>query len=144
MVDISLEASHDFWSGFMDESVYRVIVLLESIETGLHDEDPAYEQSMRSLGDALDHIPAGFAKPERVLNVLAHIRTSRYLRILQAMDSAEPGSASKVIAHAEQSANSDASAQLFLQRNLIFERFRLLMRIFSLERLRTLTDALEE
>ena len=79
-----------------------------------------------------------------MLNVLAHIRTSRYLRILQAMDSSEPGSASKVIAHAEQSANSDASAQLFLQRNLIFERFRLLMRIFSLERLRTLTDALEE
>ena len=60
MVDLSLAASHEYWHGFQDETVYRVIVLLETVERFYFDGDPDYEESMaRLLADALTTMRPG-------------------------------------------------------------------------------------
>ena len=144
MPDLSLEESHSFWESFPDKSVYHVIVLLEAVESNLLDGDSDFESKMNTLGDALDSLSGREVKDKQlVLDVISNLKTSRYLRLLQSLDMASPGAASKVIAHAEQSAPDNTTAQLFLKRNIIFERYRLLARLFSEERMKLLTTALE-
>lgn len=144
MVDISLEGSHDYWKSFPDQSVYRVIVLLESVEQSFYHGDADFEDAMEKLGDSIDlmseHSPPD---PMEILEVLAYLKTSRYLRFLQGMDGVSPGAASKVIQAAERSKPTDKAAQIFLKRNIFFERYRLLCRVLSQERLELVTSALE-
>ena len=146
LADISLKAAHEFWSGFQDETVYRVIVLLETVERKYLDGDPSFEESMARLGDALGTMRAGDDLKDRqsIIDVLAYLKTSRYLRVLQALDEVTPGSASRVIAAAEKSKRDNVTAQLFLQRNIVFERFRLMPRVLSSERLEMIVAALGE
>ena len=146
MADISLSGAHDFWKNFQDSTVYRAIVLLESVERNYHDGKEAYEEAMSGLGDALSMMRSGDDLGDRqaMLDVLAYTRTSRYLRILQALDEVTPGAASRVIAEAEKSSRDNQSAQLFLQRNIIFERYRLLPRVLATDRLEMIVSALGE
>ena len=68
----------------------------------------------------------------------------RTLRLLQAMYTSHPGAASKLLINAEEtSESSDDPAGLFLRRNIVFERLRLLSRVFSEERFALITQALE-
>ena len=144
MVDLSLQESHAFWDGFPDKSVYHVIVLLESVEKSFLDGDKDFEDKMQALGDALDGLAGReLDNKQLVLDVAANLRTSRYLRLLQSLDMASPGAASKVIAFAEKSDPGNAQAQLFLRRNIIFERYRLLGQVFSQDRFDILLKALE-
>ena len=144
MVDVTLKEAHEYWSQFPDPSVYKVIVFLESCEQSFYDGDQAYEDAMDKLGDALDLMSTESVEDlSAVLGVLAYTRTSRYLRLLQGMDGVSPGAASKVIQAAERSKTDDKDGQLFLKRNVLFERYRLLQRVLSDERLKELSEALE-
>lgn len=144
MADISLNESHDFWKNFPDASVYRVIVLLESVEKSFYDGDSEYEEVMEKLGDSIDLMDANkHPDPHKILQVLAYTKTSRYLKFLQGMDSVSPGAASKVIQAAEKSTPDNKSGRLFLKRNIYFERYRLLFRILAKDRLDLVTEALE-
>ena len=57
-------------------------------------------------------------------------------------DEITPGAASKIIAAAERSKKDNVGAQTFLKRNIIFERFRLMPRVLSSERLDFIVEAL--
>ena len=71
-------------------------------------------------------------------------RAGRGLRLLQSIDTVHPGSASKVIMHAEQTTISSTDpAGFFLKRNIVFERLRLLSRVFCEYRLKLVARALE-
>ena len=61
---------------------------------------------------------------------------------MQALDEVTPGAASRVIAAAEKAKRDNKTAQLFLQRNITFERYRLLPRVLSTERLEMVVSAL--
>ena len=144
MVDISLKASHEYWRQFPDNSVYQVIVLLEKVEKSFYDGQESYEDAMDKLGDAIDLMNTQPLKDNSlVLEVLAYTKTSRYLRILQGMDSISPGSASKVIQAAEKSKLDQKAHQLFLRRNIYFERYRLLKRVLSKQRLDMMADIMD-
>ena len=144
MVDISLKASHEYWRQFPDSSVYQVILLLEKVEKSFYDGQGSYEDAMDKLGDAIDLMNTQPLKDNSaVLEVLAYTKTSRYLRILQGMDNINPGSASKVIQAAEQSKPDQKAHQLFLRRNIYFERYRLLKRVLSKQRLDMMADIMD-
>ena len=70
---------------------------------------------------------------------------SRILRLLQAIDTIDPGSASKLLMYAEEhNSPENPLAGLFLRRNIIFERLRLLARVFAPERFEIVLKALEQ
>jgi len=87
---------------------------------------------------------------EKIINILAYLRASRAIRILQAIDMLKPGSAAELLTFAEEQANLktgkpiNQSAKLFLERNLVFERMQLLSRIFSAQRISLILNALEK
>ena len=145
MPDLSLKASHQFWRDYQDPMIYRVIAFMESVETWTRDGDARLEAAMKKLGDALEKLKKyELGKEAEFINLGCHIKTSRILRYLQAIDSIEPGSASRTLMYAEEhSAKQEAASTLFLQRNIVFERLRLLARVFSKERITLLTKALE-
>ena len=72
------------------------------------------------------------------------------LRILQALDIAKPGTASQLLMYAEEASaegegkTPDRCAQLFLRRNLVFERLQLLSRVFAPQRVSMILKALEQ
>ena len=79
------------------------------------------------------------------MELCSTIKTSRCLRLLMSLDTAYPGAAAKVLMHAEDVTQSDDdTAGIFLRRNIVFERLRLLGRVFGEDRFRLLTKALEE
>ena len=64
--------------------------------------------------------------------------------MLQTIDTIDPGSASKMLMYAEENNNAEhIMAGLFLRRNIIFERLRLLARVFSPDRFEMVTKLLE-
>lgn len=148
MADISIEGSRTFWSQYQDPMIYRVITFMEGVEGWTLDGDPQLEQALTELGNQLDQLGdidvSQLGHEELVVNICGHIKSSRVLRLLQAFDTAHPGSASRILIHAEETSQaSDDPAGLFLRRNIIFERLRLLARVFSADRTTFVVKALE-
>lgn len=148
MPNLSHEASAEYWSKFPDPTIYRVITFLESVEDWTFDGDEQLEKLLKTLGDELDQIESidmdNLRHEDQFIQLIANIKTSRGLRLLQAIDSAHPGSASRVLVHAEEnSMNFNDSPSIFLKRNIAFERLRLLSRVFSEYRLNLVARALE-
>lgn len=146
MPNLDHSAVHQFWKNYQDSMIHRVITFMESVEDWTMDGDPALETALKELGDALEDIGNIDLQTENpMLELLAHVKTGRGLRLLMCLDMAYPGAAAKVLMRAEETTRSQAdNAGIFLRRNVVFERLRLLGRVFSEERLKLVTKALEE
>lgn len=146
MPDLSNKEVHQFWHDYKDPMIYRVISFMEGVETWTLDGDPALEAAMTELGNTLEEIGnIDLQQEDPFIQVATYIKAGRALRLLQCMDIAYPGAASKLLMHAEEtSLKSDDIPGLFLRRNIVFERLRLLGRVFSPERFALVLKALEE
>jgi len=145
MPDLTSKASHKYWREYKDPMIYRVISFMEGVEDWTLDGDQDLEEAMRKLGEALDDIGnIDLQKEDQFIKLAVYIKVARMLRLMQSLDTANPGSASKLLMHAEEVSTSiEDIPGLFLRRNIVFERLRLLARVFSAERLALLTKALE-
>ncbi len=148
MPDFSNKAVHQFWYQYKDKMIYRVICFMEGVEKWVLDGDAAFEEAMQRLGTELDDIgKIDLSKlgHENAFIAIANATTSgRTLRLLQSIDTAHPGSASKLLIFAEENSQSqEDDAGLFLRRNIVFERLRLLGRVFNADRLALVIKALE-
>lgn len=146
MPDFNYQAVHQFWRDYQDPMIHRVITFMESVEDWTLDGDSDVEAGMNALGQALEDIGnIDLQQESAMIEVLAHIKTGRGLRLLMCLDMAYPGAASKVLMKAEETTKSQAdNAGLFLRRNVVFERLRLLGRVFGGDRLKLVIKALEE
>ena len=146
MPNLDLRSSNEFWKSFDDSIIYRVIAFMETVETFTHDGDPALEESLTRLGDALDQLSSfDLGKEDQFITLCAHLKTSRILRLLQAIDTIDPGSASKLLMYAEENNTPDhPMANLFLRRNIVFERLRLLGRVFAQDRIDLVLKVMED
>ena len=148
MPDLSHEASVRYWFDYIDPMIYRVITFMESVEDWTLDGNPDFEEAMRQLGSELDDIEqldmGLLAEEDKFIRIVGNIKSGRGLRLLQAIDTVHPGSASRVLIHAEEtSMGSYDPAGYFLKRNIVFERLRLLSRVFCQYRLKLVLRALE-
>ncbi len=148
MPDLSHEAANQYWHEFVDPMIYRVITFMESVEDWTHDGNPQLEQAINQLGKELDDIASidmgMLGQEDLFIRLVGNIKSGRGLRLLQAIDVVHPGSASKILIHAEEASTSGTDpAGFFLKRNIIFERLRLLSRVFSEYRLKLVARALE-
>jgi intracellular multiplication protein IcmW len=148
MPDLSTEAVHQFWNQYEDRMIYKVISFMEGVETWTVDSDPEFEAAIAELGKQLDDIStidlAELAEQEAFIRTANGLHSGRALRLLQIIDIAHPGSASKLLIHAEEvSKNPQDAPGLFLRRNIVFERLRLLSRVFSPERFALVLKAIE-
>jgi intracellular multiplication protein IcmW len=145
MPKLDLQSSHEFWKNYEDPMIYRVISFMETAEDWTLDGDPELERTITTIGEKLDSLTRfELGKEDQFIALCCHIKTSRILRLLQAIDTIDPGSASKLLMYAEEHNSPDnLSAGLFLRRNIIFERLRLLARVFAPERFDLVLKALE-
>jgi intracellular multiplication protein IcmW len=146
MPNLDLDASNEFWKNYDDPMIFRVIAFMETVEDWTMDGNPALERAMNAIGEGLDNLSRfELGKEEQFVALCAHIKTSRILRLLQAIDTIDPGSASKVLMYAEENNTPDnLLAGLFLRRNIVFERLRLLARVFAPQRIDLILKALEQ
>ena len=144
MPDLSHVAAHQFWRNYPDPAIYRVISFMEGVETWTMDGDPALEDALKKLGDTLENVgKIDLQQEDNFIKVAAYLKASRLLRLMQCLDTAYPGAASKLLMHAEKTSKTTADTPgLFLRRNIVFERLRLLGRVFSPERLTLVLKAL--
>lgn len=146
MPDLSSKAVHEFWKNYEDPMIYRVISFMEAVEKSMLDGNSEVEEALKKLGTSMDGITRFDLTHESLyVKIGAYLHIGRLLRILQAIDTIHPGSASRVLMYAEEKSRSnDEHATLFIRRNIIFERLRLLARIFSPERLNAVSKILEK
>lgn len=145
MPNLDLLSAHEFWKNYDDPMIYRVIAFMETAETWTLDGTPQLEKTIKQIGAALEDLSSfELGKEDQFVALCTHIKTSRILRLLQAIDTIDPGSASKLLMYAEEN-NSEENimANLFLRRNIVFERLRLLARVFSAERFDLVLKILE-
>jgi intracellular multiplication protein IcmW len=148
MPDLSLKAVHTFWKQYEDPAIYRVVSFMESVENWTLDGDMDLEAAIAGLGRQLDDLGKinldELAKQGQFIQLSNYLKTGRTLRLLQVLDKAHPGAASKVLMHAEQNTQrADDPPGLFLRRNIVFERLRLLSRVFAPARINLVLKALE-
>ncbi len=148
MPDLSHDACRQFWQDYDDLMIYRVVTFMEGVETWSLDGNEELEAAIKELGEELDDISkidlADLGDEETFVRLCANIKSSRALRLLQAVDTIHPGSASRLLIHAEESSESpDDPPGIFLRRNIVFERLRLLSRVFSKQRFDTVLKAFE-
>jgi len=146
MPDLSYKACQKFWDNYSDKDVYSVTSFMECSEDWTIDTEnnEELEASIDELGKALDKIgKVELKSPISLIEIIAYLKITRLLRVLQAIDSANPGAASKILLKAEELAKTNKSAEVFLHRNVIFERLRLLTRIFDNKRILLIQSAIE-
>ena len=146
MPDLSHQAVHQFWKDYQDAIIYRVITFMEGVEDWTIDGEPNLEAAIAKLGDALEDIGnIDLQLEDNMIDLVAHIKTGRGLRLLMCLDVAYPGAAAKVLMRAEEVTKADTDTPgIFLRRNIVFERLRLLGRVFAPERFKLITKALED
>lgn len=146
MPDLSHKAVHQFWRDYKDPIIYRVISFMEGVEDWTIDGDPNLETAINELSQALEDIGnIDLQQEDAMIQVATHIKTGRGLRLLMCLDTAYPGAAAKVLMHAEEVTKSDDDmAGIFLRRNIVFERLRLLGRVFAADRFKLVLKTLEE
>ena len=145
MPDLSLEGAHKFWHDYPDPMIYRVVTFMEGVEDWTLDGDPQFEAAIYQLSQALEDIGGiDLQREDDFIKVAAYLKASRNLYLLQSLDTAHPGAASKLLMHAENTSTSaDDIPGLFLRRNIVFERLRLLTRVFGPDRLQLALSVLE-
>ena len=144
MIDLGLKSSHEYWQQFNDPAIYRVVSFMESVEDWTKDGDPDLEKAIKELSEALDSLSKfSIAEEENFIKLATFLKMPRLLRMLQALDTIEPGSASKLLMYAEEKSVGNEMISLFLRRNIVFERLRLLSRVFSPERFSLVLRTLE-
>jgi intracellular multiplication protein IcmW len=148
MPELSAKASHEYWRQYPDPTIIRVLCHIESAEAA-RDQHTLRNIVLQELGKALDNLKTvdlnKLEEREAIIKVANQLNMAQTLRLLQALDTAQPGSAAQLLMHAETITNqSQDEAGIFLQRNLVFERLRLLSRVFSEERLTLVLNALKE
>lgn len=148
MPELTVEAVRRFWSEYEDPMIYRVITFMEGVEDWTLDGDPAFEAAMEQLSRELDDLGqvdmSSLGQEEAFIRIACNVKSGRALRLLQAIDTVHPGAASRLLIHAEETSQSpDDPAGIFLRRNIVFERLRLLGRVFSEERFALVLRALE-
>ncbi|ETO92288.1 type IVB secretion system protein IcmW [Legionella oakridgensis] len=148
MPDLSHEASAQYWHDFIDPMIYRVVTFMESVEDWTLDGEARLEQAIAQLGKELDDIETidmnALGEEDKFIRLVGNIKSGRGLRLLQAIDTVHPGSASKILIYAEETSTSSSDPSgFFLKRNIVFERLRLLSRVFSEYRLKLVARALE-
>lgn len=146
MPDLSAKGSHQYWHDYKDPMIYRVVSFMESVENWTLDNNPKLEAAIKKLGETLEDVGnIDLQQEDQFIQLCIFIKCPRALRLMQAMDTANPGSASKLLTHAEEvKTGEDSVAGLFLRRNIVFERLRLLARVFSPQRLALVLKAFEE
>lgn len=148
MPDLSAAAIQQFWSDYPDPMIYRVIAFMEGVEPFLERSSPDFDVTIKALGNELDNINAinfnEFAEQDLQIAISTQLKTGTALRFLHAMDVIHPGCASKLLMYAEENSFSpEDNNSLFLRRNIVFERLRLMARIFSPARFALVKSALE-
>ncbi len=148
MPELSPQAVARFWKQYEDPMIYRVVSFMESVEKWTLDDNPELEAAIDNLGKELDDIGKidldELAQQALFIRIANSIKIGRALRLLQTIDTTHPGSASKLLMHAEEiSQRPDDPPGLFLRRNIVFERLRLLSRVFSAARFALIFKALE-
>jgi intracellular multiplication protein IcmW len=146
MANLDLISSHEFWKNYDDPMIYRVIAFMETAEEWTLDGNPELENAVATLSQHLEQLSSfELSKENQFVTLCTHLKTSRILRLLQTIDTIDPGSASKLLMYAEENNNPEnPMAGLFLKRNIVFERLRLLGRIFSKERIELVLKVLEQ
>jgi intracellular multiplication protein IcmW len=149
MPDLSVKAAHQYWKQFPDPIIHRVLTFMESVETHPHVGNALFDAILNELGKALDDIEkvdlATLNQQDTFIQLGNHLKMTQTLRLLQALDTAQPGAAARLLMYAEMTTRDPQDdAGLFLQRNLVFERLRLLSRLFSEDRLKLVKEALED
>lgn len=106
MPDLSLEESSKYWFEYVDPMIYRVITFMESVEDWTLDGNPDLEEAINRLGKELDDIEkidmSTLAQEDIFIRLVGNIKSGRGLRLLQAIDTVHPGSASRILIHAEE------------------------------------------
>ncbi len=146
MPDLSPESSHRFWFEYNDPAIYKAIGFLESVEEWTLENAENMKEGLTKLGQSLEIIgQIEFPSEILFIKVGAFLKSSQILRMLQSLDTAHPGSASKVLVHAEENMNDDDNplCRFFIQRNIAFERLRLLSRVFSKQRMKLAIESLD-
>lgn len=145
MTDLSLEAAHTFWFQYPDSTIFRVLAFMESVESFTYDGDAELEAAISALSEELAKAGAyDLGQQEAFVSLGANLKMSRTLRLLQALDTAYPGAASRVLVHSEENTQTPADlCGFFLRRNVVFERLRLISRVFAPERVSLVIRALE-
>jgi len=151
MLDLHEDAVHAFWDSYDRRTLYRIVVGLENVEYWTLDKHPEIEQLVIALGEALGNGPPNELDEKTMVHLLSNLHAGRALRLLQAIDMMKPGTASQLLMYAEEASQGGAQgqdpnphAQIFLKRNLVFERLQLLSRVFSPQRIAIILKALEK
>lgn len=145
MSELHPETVQRFWREYKDPMIQRVIAFMETVEQWALDGNPEFESTLTTLSDSLTNIDnVDFGQDDRFIEVANALKSGRSLRLLHVLDTARPGAASKLLIHAEEtSKGEDDIYGLFLRRNIVFERLRLLSRVFAPERFALVIRALE-
>jgi intracellular multiplication protein IcmW len=145
MAKLDIQSAHEYWKNYNDMMIYRVVSLMEAMEDSFtQDGDAELEKHIDKLADTLDQLTnLEIGKEEHFVKLATFLKMPRLLYMLQTIDTIEPGSASKMLMYAEGNSSKDTIANLFLRRNIVFERLRLLSRVFSSERFSTVLKATE-
>lgn len=136
MSDLSHDNAKQFWKDFMGGAIYDIIEFIEQTEDWVASEDPKAQASLDALSQHFNQATTntGFSDQD-LIQVCAYVYLSQKLRIMQLIDTLQPGGATQLIQTAENAPKSDKPAAVFLQRNLIFERMRILSRILDPNRI---------
>ncbi|MEC7030884.1 MAG: hypothetical protein VXW87_04395 [Pseudomonadota bacterium] len=136
MADLSHKSTLAFWQDFMDGSIFPLIQFIEGSEDFANEHSETLKETLETTGAFLESATQlADGSEEHFVKLCAPLFMSQKLRIMQLADAISPGFATKMIKKSEALSLNDKDCEIFLKRNLLFERLRIISRVFSPEKI---------
>lgn len=133
-MDLSLSGIHAYWVE-CGEALHDVLLRMAELQEWTVDSD--LEKWILALSEALESprcVALMAERPAEAVEFLSWLSSPLALRILNAVDEAEVGSAARLVFHAEEMSNN-AVYRLFIEGLDVLSRSRLLAHVFSPDRM---------
>ena len=146
--NFSSEQAKQYWQQFPDPTVQQIIKAMESVEHWITGHSPETEQGLSQLGKSIESFKTApileFNYQEEIITILANIKTGRCIYLLHELEQCYPGITAKLISYAQEHCEYVGDPMsVFLRRNIVFERLRIINRILSPKRIELIINALE-
>lgn len=142
-VNLRKSVVNDFWKK-RDERIARILGFMENVEDWMVDDQEAVIAALSGLAQRIDQSngKALATHPDALLNIMAYMSSSRAMRLLEWLDTRFHNELALQLVERATSRETDARAQLLLERLQTLRSLALLGRIFSPSRTRLVSELL--
>lgn len=148
-VNLATKDVHEYLLENLQPDIFKLVLGIENRETHVYDKEPEFADLLTSISNNIDNLANLDLENSQVcddlITFLAHLSLGKIIRCLDYIDEIDYHFTNNLINYAKEHSKEPTDIyNLFLEKNIIFEKIQIVSRTFHNDRFKEILDAMEE